>query len=97
MSQASQTLTQDRVRFRDQPILARRLLLPNVQALAALPPDWVEELRQATARADLYRGLDLIDQIREQNPALADTLADLMERYEYQKILSLIEETGGYR
>ena len=75
--------------------LVTKIPLADVQTLAALSPDWVEELRQATARADLYRILDLINQIREQNPALADTLKDLMDRYEYQKILSLIEEAGG--
>jgi CheY-like chemotaxis protein len=67
----------------------------DVETLAVQPPEWVDALRQATAQADLYRILDLIGQIREKNPDLADVLADLTERYEYQKILSLIEEAGG--
>jgi PAS domain S-box-containing protein len=66
-----------------------------VETLAVQPPEWVDALRQATVQADLYRILELIDQIREQKPELADVLADLAERYEYQEILSLIEEAGG--
>jgi PAS domain S-box-containing protein len=69
----------------------------EVQTLGSLNSDMLEELRQATARADLYRILDLIKQVSDKNPSLADTLADLAERYEYQKILSLIEEMGGHR
>jgi PAS domain S-box-containing protein len=69
----------------------------DILALAALPPDWIEELRQATRRADQYRILERINKIREQTPDLATRLTDLTERYEYQKILSLIEEAGGQR
>lgn len=69
----------------------------DAETLAVQSPEWMTELHQATERADLYRILDLIDQIRGQNPDLADMLSDLAERFEYQKILSLIEEAGGLR
>ena len=68
-----------------------------VETLAIQPPEWMDALRQATLRADVYRILDLIGQIRERNPDLAGVLADLTERYEYQQILSLIKEAGGER
>ncbi|MFC2053236.1 PAS domain S-box protein [Chloroflexota bacterium] len=68
-----------------------------VENLAMQSPEWIDELRQATQRADLYRILDLIAQIREQNPDLADVLSDFTDRYEYQKILSMIEEAGRQR
>jgi PAS domain S-box-containing protein len=68
---------------------------PESRVVEALPSDWIEELRQATARADLYRILELIEQIREQSPDLADMLVNLAERYEYQKILDLTEGIGG--
>ena len=61
-------------------------------ALVALPPDWVTELQQATMKANLNQILALIDQIREQNEALADALADLAQNFDYKKILALIEQ-----
>ncbi|MDH4138848.1 MAG: response regulator, partial [Anaerolineae bacterium] len=64
-------------------------------ALAALPTGWVADLQQATIKADLNLILALIDQIRGQNPALADALADLARDFEYKKILTLIEQAGG--
>jgi two-component system sensor histidine kinase/response regulator len=66
----------------------------GVDNLAKQSPEWIDELRQATLRADLFRILDLIGQIRQRNPDLAIILTDLTERYEYQKILRMIEEAG---
>ena len=63
--------------------------------LVALPASWVADLRQATIKADLNLILTLIDQIREQDPVLADALADLARDFEYKKILTLIEQAGG--
>ena len=72
---------------------ARDVLTPA--ALAALPPEWLADLRQAAIRADLSLVLTLVDQIREQNGPLADALADLIHNFEYRKILTLIEQAGG--
>jgi CheY-like chemotaxis protein len=66
-------------------------------ALATLPGGWVADLQQATIKADLSLILTLIDQIRGQNPALADALADLARDFEYKKLLSLIGQAGGQR
>jgi len=65
------------------------------EALAALPPDWLVELQQATMKAHLNKILALIDQIREQDAALADVLAGLAQDFEYKKILALIEQAEG--
>jgi hypothetical protein len=64
-------------------------------ALAALPSGWLADLQKATIKADLNLILTLIDQIRGENPALADVLADLARNFEYKKILTLIEQAGG--
>jgi PAS domain S-box-containing protein len=64
-------------------------------ALAALPAGWVDDLQQATIKADLSLILTLIDQIRGENPALADALTDLARNFEYKKILTVIEQAGG--
>jgi signal transduction histidine kinase/CheY-like chemotaxis protein len=65
------------------------------EALADLPATWVADVQQATTKADLHLILSLIDQIRGQNAALADALAELAQNYEYRKILALIEQSGG--
>jgi CheY-like chemotaxis protein len=64
-------------------------------ALAALSTGWVANLQQATIKADLNLILTLIDQIRGENPALADALTDLARNFEYKKILTVIEQVGG--
>jgi CheY-like chemotaxis protein len=64
----------------------------TIEALALQPPEWVDALRQATERADLYRITDLVGRIGEEYPNLAEALADLTERFEYREILGLIEE-----
>jgi PAS domain S-box-containing protein len=67
----------------------------SAEALGALPPAWVAELQKATTSANLDRILHLAGQIREQDAALADALADLARKYEYRSILALIEGAGG--
>lgn len=64
-------------------------------ALATLPADWLADLRQATVKADFDQILNLIEQIRSQNAALADALEKLANDFEYKKILAVIERSGG--
>jgi CheY-like chemotaxis protein len=61
--------------------------------MAGLPAGWVSDLQEATVKADLNLMLILIDQIRDGDPALADALADLARDFQYQKILTLLEES----
>jgi CheY-like chemotaxis protein len=67
------------------------------EALTALPPDWMADLQEATIKADLSLILVLIDQISEENQALAQALGDLAHDYQYKRILTLIEKAGGQR
>jgi PAS domain S-box-containing protein len=71
--------------------------LPSVEAPAGLPTGWLTDLQQATTRGDLPLVLSLIDQIRGQDAALADALAELAENYGYRTILAWIERSGGER
>ncbi|UCC86762.1 MAG: PAS domain S-box protein [Anaerolineales bacterium] len=64
-------------------------------AMATLPADWVTDLQQATIKADLNLILSLTDQVREQNPALADVLAEWAYNFEYKKILALLKQAGN--
>jgi CheY-like chemotaxis protein len=68
--------------------------LTDVQTLAALPPEWIEELHQATLRADLHHIMELISRICEKDLDLGKTLTNLAQNFEYQKILNLIESIG---
>ena len=87
--------------YDDEPVQPTKVLKAEIHdvltptTLAALPPDWVTELQQATMKANLNQILTLIDQIREQNAGLADALADLAHNFEYKKILTSIERAGG--
>ncbi len=69
----------------------------DLESLVVQSPEWITELRQAALTADLYRILDLVERIHRQHPSLADSLSNLAERFEYQKILNLIEAAGGER
>jgi CheY-like chemotaxis protein len=85
--------------YEDEPAppaaMAEPAYVPSPEALAALPAAWVAELQEATTRADLSRMLMLSEQIREQNSRLADALAESAQKYEYNRIHTLIEATGG--
>jgi CheY-like chemotaxis protein len=71
-------------------ILARGL---SPEDMAGLPVTWVSDLQEATIRADRNLILTLIDQIREEDPALADALADLAHTFQYHKLLALLEDS----
>jgi hypothetical protein len=63
--------------------------------LAAMPADWVTDLRQAATQLDADVILELLDPIREQNAPLADTLARLVHDYRFDTILALTEPAEG--
>ena len=65
--------------------------------LTTMPPEWLADLWQATIKADSNQVLALVDQIRAQNPALAELLAELAYDFEYKKMLTLIEQAGGQK
>jgi CheY-like chemotaxis protein len=65
------------------------------EAMESLPAQWLADIKRATTRADLSLILELVDQIREHDVALADRLADMARDYEYKEILALIEHAGG--
>jgi len=68
----------------------RETLAPK--ALATLPAEWLETLKQGAIRADLLLLFDVIEQIRKQDAALADALAQLAEDFEYDEILTIIQQ-----
>ncbi len=61
------------------------------EALATLPVEWLETLRQGARRADFILLSSVIEQIREQDARLAGVLSQLAEDFEYNKILTVIQ------
>ena len=59
--------------------------------MAALPPDLVEALRQATNRADLHRLRGLIREVEKRSPQVAAHLLELANRYQYVALNRLLE------
>ncbi len=61
------------------------------RAVAKLPAEWLVQIKQAATRADFILLSNVIDQIRQHEPALADALAQLAEDFEYDEILAYIQ------
>jgi CheY-like chemotaxis protein len=59
--------------------------------LAALPADWVANLRQAILVADMDQVKTLIDQIRDQNHALANELQRLADNFQIDQLQLLVQ------
>jgi predicted ATPase/signal transduction histidine kinase/CheY-like chemotaxis protein/tRNA A-37 threonylcarbamoyl transferase component Bud32 len=60
-------------------------------AIAALPPDLLANLHQATIDGDKDLMLTLIDQLRERNEPLANSLAALANNFRYKQLLNLTQ------
>ena len=63
----------------------------NPEALAVVPTELLENLEHAASFAYMTEIDDYIEQIRPYNPHLADALAALALNFEYDKIVSLIQ------
>jgi hypothetical protein len=63
------------------------------EALAALSVDWLANLHQAAIEGDLDLMLTLIAQIREENDPLANALADLANKFQFEQLLALTQPT----
>jgi len=59
-------------------------------SIAALPPDLVEAMRQATIRADLHRLRGLIREVEKRSPQVAAHLLELANRYQYVVLSRLL-------
>ena len=61
----------------------------TVDALAALPAEWVAELHQAATQLDADVILEMLEQIREANPALTRALTRLVHDYRFDILITL--------
>jgi len=58
--------------------------------LAVLPVEWRDAFRKATADADYARLLSLVAEISAQHPGVARALTQLVESFQYEKILAAL-------
>ncbi|MBD0302868.1 MAG: response regulator, partial [Tolypothrix sp. T3-bin4] len=65
----------------------------NPLSFQTLPVEWVANLKQALLNVDLDRISTLIAHIETQDTALAQALTFYIDNFEYDKILSLIQES----
>jgi len=64
----------------------------DAAALSGLPPDILADLRVAANTADLELTQLVIAQIRNLNAPLADALAELVNQYRFDTLLTIIQE-----
>ena len=60
-------------------------------ALAGLPQQWLHQLHRAAIELDPTEALRLIDQLRQQDEALASQLADLVDNYRFDTLQNLTQ------
>ena len=65
------------------------------EALATLPVEWLDTLKQGARRADFLLLSSVIAQIRVQDARLAGALAWLAEDFKYDEILAILQQTEG--
>jgi signal transduction histidine kinase len=59
--------------------------------VAGLPPACLAKLKQASMGADFMALPEIIEQVREHRPALADVLEPLVEDFRYDEILAIVQ------
>jgi CheY-like chemotaxis protein len=70
--------------------------LPDLRSrLSDLPPDLLANLERAATIAQISQVSNLVDQIQDHDAAVADALARLADDFEYARIVTLIQGTGG--
>jgi signal transduction histidine kinase len=67
------------------------------RAVAGLPPACLAKLKQASVGADFMALPEIIDQVREHQPALADVLEPLVEDFRYDEILVIVQLADSAR
>ena len=84
--------------YADDAAVAAPVAAPKIDraALAALPRDWLDAMRNAATNADMDHLLEVIARIEPRDAALARGLRQLMERFDYKKLLQLLQlEANG--
>ncbi|MGL4883881.1 MAG: hypothetical protein ACRC8K_22900, partial [Waterburya sp.] len=62
------------------------------QIMAEMPDDWVKQLNQAATQVNAKKVLKKIEQIPQPNPALVNSLIDLVDRFCFEEIISVTQQ-----
>ena len=62
------------------------------EAFAQLPKEWLKQLERGAEEIDIRLLSAVIEQIREQRPAIADALELLVENFAYDEMLALLHQ-----
>jgi hypothetical protein len=65
----------------------------QTSTLAGLPADWLAALKRAAEETDVEALFEVIGQIREREETIAENLARLVDGFEYDKILALLQQS----
>jgi len=60
-------------------------------ALTVMPPEWIAQLRFAAAQGNDANGLKLIAQIPPEHSSLIKALTNLVEKYQFDRLITLIQ------
>ena len=60
--------------------------------LRSLPPEWVSRLHEAAVAGDIEVAADLVEEIRERDGVLSDTLRGLVKQYRLGKVAAITEK-----
>jgi hypothetical protein len=63
----------------------------NAEVLAAMPPELIHDLRDATVAAEYDRLLFLVDKLEATSPRAAQELRRLVHSFDYQSLLDMLE------
>jgi signal transduction histidine kinase/CheY-like chemotaxis protein len=78
-----------------QPVGVERAAELRPDHLAALPTEWLAELRQAADEVDTALAEAAITRIRARDTVLADGLSNLVSNYRFDKLQELIQEVSA--
>ncbi|MGL5077768.1 MAG: ATP-binding response regulator, partial [Waterburya sp.] len=67
------------------------------EILAQMPSDWVKQLNQAATQVNAKKVLQAIKQIPQSNPALVNSLIDLVDRFCFEEIISVTQQQQANR
>ena len=65
--------------------------LPTTADLAALPPEWLADLKQAVKEINLEEANAIIDRISQRDEPMAQALAELVENFRFDTLQALVE------
>lgn len=67
----------------------------SASLLQAMSLEWIQQLSQAATRADAEDILDLIQQIPTEQANLAQTLTQLVERFQFEELMALASDASS--